>query len=208
LVWCAAVYALGSDVLGIPLAALLVLVVVLGSGRGGGRVENAEATLMGVLYVGVLASFALEVRTTSFDGFSRQQNALLAILILSGIWASDIASYFSGRWFGRRHPFPDISPGKTLAGYIGGFLGSAAVVYGGAYQMPFLPLHHGAALGVIVGLGAPVGDLVESMIKRDAGVKDASAAIPGHGGILDRFDSFLFVYPLVYVYVTATKALG
>jgi len=202
LLWCLSVYFYGVAELVIPLAALLILIVVSGSGFGGRFLADLESTLMGVLYVGVLASFAYQVRASSFDGLTANETASFAILILVSIWVSDTAGYFVGRAFGKRHPFPDISPGKTGAGFVGGILGSVGLVVIAATQVDFLSLGNGIGLGLIVGLGAPFGDLVESMIKRDAGVKDASAVIPGHGGILDRFDSFLFVFPLVYVYLS------
>lgn len=207
LFWCIAVYLYGVGQLVVPLAVLLVLIVATGSGFGGRFVANAESTFIGILYVGVLASFAYQVRSSSFDGITPNEAAAFAILILVAIWVSDIAGYFAGRAFGRRHPFPDISPGKTVAGYVGGIVGSVLLVVGASTQLGFLSLANGIGLGLVVGFGAPFGDLVESMIKRDAGVKDASAVIPGHGGILDRFDSFLFVFPLVYVYLSILQII-
>ncbi|MEE2754639.1 MAG: phosphatidate cytidylyltransferase [Candidatus Latescibacterota bacterium] len=202
LLWCLSVYFHGVADLVVPLAILLVLIAITGSGLGGRSLANVEVTLMGVLYVGVLASFAYQVRTSSFDGLTANETAGVATLILISIWISDIASYFAGRAFGKCHPFPEISPGKTEAGFVGGILGSVGIVVVAATQFDFLSLTDGVGLGLIVGVGAPAGDLIESMIKRDAGVKDASAVIPGHGGILDRFDSFLIVFPLVYVYIS------
>ena len=202
LLWCGAVYLYGVNPLTIPLGVLIGLIVLTGSGFGGQVVANIESTLVGILYVGVLASFAYEVRSGSFDGITPNETAAFSILILVSIWISDIPGYFAGRAFGRHHPFPNISPGKTEAGYIGGLVGSVGLVMLASTQMPFISTWNAVGLGLVVGLGAPFGDLVESMIKRDAGVKDASAVIPGHGGILDRFDSFLFVYPLVYVYLS------
>ena len=207
LLWCIAVYLYGVGTLVIPLAILLVLILVTGSGYGGSPFSNAESTLMGILYVGVLASFAYQVRSASFDGVTANETAFFAILILVSIWISDIAGYFAGRAFGRRHPFPDISPGKTVAGFVGGILASVGLILFASTQFEFLTVWHGVGLGLVVGLGAPIGDLVESMIKRDAGVKDASTIIPGHGGILDRFDSFLFVFPLVYVYLSILQTV-
>lgn len=207
LFWCIAVYLYGVGALVVPLTILLALIIVTGSGYGGRLFSDAESTLMGILYVGVLASFAYQVRSASFDGVTTKETAVFGILILAAIWISDIAGYFSGRAFGRRHPFPDISPGKTVAGYVGGILGSVGLILFASTQLGFLSMWNGVGLGLVVGIGAPIGDLVESMIKRDAGVKDASAVIPGHGGILDRFDSFLFVFPLVYVYLSILQVV-
>ena len=207
LLWCGAVYLYGVGPLVIPFAVLIALIVLTGWGFGGNRFSNAEVTLVGILYVGVLASFAYQIRSASFDGITPNETAAFSILVLASIWMSDTAGYFAGRAFGRRHPFPGISPGKTEAGYIGGILGSVGLIVYASTQFEFLTLWHGVGLGLVVGLGAPFGDLVESMIKRDAGVKDASEVIPGHGGILDRFDSFLFVYPLVYAYLSLTQVV-
>lgn len=206
-VWCFAVYYFGVSELAVSLAVMLLLVILTGAAREGSFLSSVETTLMGILYVAVLGSFAFQVRAGSFEGYTPNQTAGFAVLILVAVWVADIVSYFAGRQFGRHHPFPEISPGKTTAGYVGGFIGSIAVLVGAASRLDFLSTTDGIALGVLVGLGAPAGDLVESMIKRDAGVKDASAIIPGHGGILDRFDSFLFVYPLVYVYVSFVQTL-
>ena len=205
LLWCGSVYFYGVGTLVIPLAVLIGLIVLTGSGFGGDLFANIESTLIGILYVGVLASFAYEVRSASFEGITPNETAAFSILILASIWVSDTAGYFAGRAFGRRHPFPDISPGKTEAGFIGGIIGTLGLILYGSTQFEFLSLWHGVGLGLVVGFGAPFGDLVESMIKRDAGVKDASAVIPGHGGVLDRFDSFLFVFPLVYVYLSISQ---
>ena len=205
LLWCVSVYLYGVGDLVVPLFVLLVLIVLTGAGIGGRLGSNAKSTFIGVLYVGVLASFAYQVRSASFDRITQNETAAFAILILGSIWVSDIAGYFAGRAFGKRHPFPDISPGKTEAGYIGGVVGSVGMIVAASIQFDFLSLPKGLGLGLVVGLGAPFGDLVESMIKRDAGVKDASAVIPGHGGILDRFDSFLFVFPLVFVYLSVIQ---
>jgi phosphatidate cytidylyltransferase len=207
LLWCLSVYFYGVGEMVIPMAVLLVLIVATGSGFGGQFFADLEATLMGVLYVGVLASFAYQVRSSSLEGLTPNETAGFAIMILVAIWISDIAGYFAGRAFGKRHPFPDIIPGKTEAGFIGGIIGSLGLIVIASMQFEFLGLRDSIFLGLIVGIGAPVGDLVESMIKRDAGVKDASAVIPGHGGVLDRFDSFLFVYPLVYVYLSILQTV-
>lgn len=121
---------------------------------------------------------------------------------LVGTWSSDTAAYFIGRRWGRRQLAPLLSPKKTVEGMLGGFLGSllASLAFMGIY--PFLPRGRLILLGFLLGLAALLGDLVESALKRQAGVKDAGDIIPGHGGILDRFDSMLFTAPLVYYFVS------
>jgi phosphatidate cytidylyltransferase len=115
--------------------------------------------------------------------------------------ASDSGQYYTGRAIGRRPLAPDISPNKTKEGALGGLIfGSAVMTAGGWWVFPETPLTVmlvASALVVAVGM---VGDLFESLIKRSAGVKDSSSLIPGHGGILDRIDSWLFAGPMYYVF--------
>lgn len=198
LIWCglAFIYQLQIWAVFFPALFLVLLIRALFQGIPGQRLANATGTLMAILYVGFLGSFVILVRND--PAFN---TPLFTVLILLGIWASDIAAYFSGRTFGRWHPFPSISPGKTEAGFIGGLIAAVATLAYGTHIWDLLPLNQGLILGLIIGLGAPIGDLVESMIKRDIGVKDTSELIPGHGGILDRFDSVFFVFPLVYLYL-------
>lgn len=199
--WCVAVFFGGPNAFAPFFTGLflLLLVMALFQNAPGLRLTNAIGTLAGVLYTGLLGSFVLMVRNFSHPGESEQK--AFAALLLLGIWAADVAAYFAGNRFGRRHPFPGISPGKTEAGFIGGLIAAIAVMTLGVLYLSAMPLREGIVLGLIVGIGAPIGDLVESMIKRDMGVKDTSALIPGHGGILDRFDSVFFVFPLVYLYL-------
>ena len=177
---------------------LLMFSVALFRDTTGYRLLNAGGTLLGVLYVGFLGSFVLIVRNSLPFGASEQGQ--VAVLILLGIWANDTMAYFFGRWFGRWHPFPTISAAKTEAGFIGGLLSAFLVIGLGAQILELFNITQSLILGLLIGIGASLGDLVESMIKRDMDVKDTSELIPGHGGVLDRFDSVFFVFPLVYIY--------
>lgn len=155
---------------------------------------DGAGTLMGTLYVGLL-SYIYLLRMLP-DGW------IWLIFMLAGTWACDTAAYFVGKRFGRRRLAPILSPKKTLEGAIGGLLGSVLVSYlFASYIYPFLSLPKMLLLGLMVGVAAEVGDLLESAFKREAGIKDSSMLIPGHGGILDRFDSALFTAPLVYYFV-------
>jgi phosphatidate cytidylyltransferase len=122
--------------------------------------------------------------------------ALLLIVVLS-VWACDTAAYATGRLFPRGHFFAHISPNKTWSGAMGGFVGAALAGYllGLAVQAP----GKGLLIGLTVGLLAPVGDLTESTLKRAAGAKDSSNLFPGHGGVLDRMDSFITVAPVAWL---------
>jgi len=154
---------------------------------------DSAGTLMGTLYVGLMCYFYL-LRTLP-DGW------IWLIFMFAGTWASDTVAYFVGKSFGRRHIAPVLSPKKTMEGAIGGLFGSILIAYLFAVIYPFLPLPKLLLLGLMLGIAAEVGDLLESAFKRQAGLKDSSTLIPGHGGILDRFDSALFTAPLVYYYV-------
>jgi phosphatidate cytidylyltransferase len=126
----------------------------------------------------------------------------MALLGFSCIWAADIGAYFFGKFFGRTRLSP-ISPKKTVEGAVFGILGSTAIGATWAWYLHWgNGLFVGGLLGLIIGLASLMGDLIESMMKRDAGVKDSGQLIPGHGGILDRGDSYVFTAPLVYYFVT------
>jgi phosphatidate cytidylyltransferase len=178
---------------------LLSAVVAIGAlSVGEGRPEpgvlaRAAAALFPVLYIGLPLGALAAVRLTG-----REAVALLAV----GIIVSDSGQYYTGRAFGRHLLAPAISPKKTVEGAIGGILfGGTAMVVGGLRVFPtasFPMLVLMAAVVVAVGI---VGDLFESLLKRSAGVKDSSTLIPGHGGVLDRIDSWLFAGPVFYVFV-------
>ena len=116
-------------------------------------------------------------------------------------WAGDISAYLVGVSMGVRPLLPTISPKKTVEGALGGLVGSTVVGMLCAFGIvPFLTPLTGAVLGLCGGVAGQLGDLVESLMKRDVGIKDTAALLPGHGGILDRFDSLLFSGPLLYYY--------
>jgi len=124
------------------------------------------------------------------------------LLLLLGVWSYDTMAYLVGRQFGRARFLAHISPSKTYAGLVGGLVGATvvtALLLAGLGQPAILAL----VLGPLLGLSAQAGDLAESMLKRAAGAKDSGTLIPGHGGILDRIDSFLFAAPAVTLYVVA-----
>ena len=147
-------------------------------------------TMLAILYVGLFAFLPL-LRAYPLG------LALLWLTLLC-VWSGDTAAYFAGRAFGRRKITP-LSPGKSWEGAICGFIGAVLV---GALVGYFtaIGLQHGATLGVLVGIAAPLGDLVESFWKRELGVKDLGRLLPGHGGVLDRCDSLLFAAFVAYLY--------
>jgi phosphatidate cytidylyltransferase len=173
---------------------------------------HLSGTVFGVIYVGWLFSHLIllmqmpevleSLSYKNYFGIEIRLGTSLAILPFALTWANDSAAFFIGRKFGRKKFFPSISPKKTWAGVIGGIFAAicSAFIYHCLYAT-YLSWFDCLALGTIVGIIAPTGDLVESMIKRDVKIKDASGIIPGHGGFLDRFDSLLFSAPIIYYYL-------
>ncbi len=159
----------------------------------GCSLQEVSTGLLSTLYIGLIVYVYL-LRTLP-NGW------IWIALMLFGTWVNDTMAFLIGKNFGKRPLFPALSPGKTIEGSVGGMLGSMIVVFVFKYIYPFLPLLHLVLLGLFLGIVAQVGDLVESGIKRQAGVKDAGTFFPGHGGMLDRVDSILFTSPLVYYYV-------
>ena len=149
-------------------------------------------TAAGAIYIGWTLSLFLLLRV--------ELNGLDWILVvILGAFATDTGAFFTGKAIGRRPLAPRISPGKTWEGAIGGFLlGTGTVMALGSWLELPISTWEGAILGALVGVSAQAGDLVESMVKRASGVKDAGSMIPGHGGILDRLDSVVFVIVVVY----------
>jgi len=135
-------------------------------------------------------------------GTAYQEGGAYLLLAFFLPWSCDTAAYVIGRRFGRVRPWTTISPRKSLEGAIAGFLAAVAAAFvARAWFAPFLSAQDALVLGVLVGFLAQVGDLVESLLKRDTQVGDSSDLIPGHGGVLDRFDSVLFAAPVVYYYL-------
>jgi phosphatidate cytidylyltransferase len=168
-----------------------------------GTIADIAASIFGLFYLGFLPSHWIRLRELP-DGLGLALTLTACFMVV----ATDIGSYVIGRRLGRR-PLSPISPGKTVEGAIGGLVCAMGVgVIGGtaiAWQArtPLLPgLLLGSLLGAVVAVMALVGDLTESMMKRDAGLKDSGDVIPGHGGILDRIDSFLFAPAVVYALVS------
>ena len=163
---------------------------------------NAAVTIFGFAYVGLLGGFA-GLLLVFPDGVG-----MIIGLVLCAV-AYDVAGYFVGSRMGHRPLMPDVSPNKTLEGLAGGM--AASVVMGIIIAIiglhPWNDLGHGLLLGIVVAVFAPLGDLVESMLKRDLGLKDFGTILPGHGGILDRFDAILFCLPAVY-YLARALTIG
>ncbi|MEM7713219.1 MAG: phosphatidate cytidylyltransferase [Cyanobacteria bacterium P01_A01_bin.68] len=188
-------------------------------------IADISASILGLFYTGYLPSYWVRLRAIDTANFSnlplggyfppsltafigRENFSALplglgvTLLTFMCIWAADIGAYFVGKYFGKT-PLSGISPKKTVEGAIFGITASVVVGIGVAYYINLPDFYlTGAALGSLIGIASLLGDLTESMLKRDAGVKDSGDIIPGHGGILDRTDSYIFTAPLVYYFVT------
>jgi phosphatidate cytidylyltransferase len=127
-------------------------------------------------------------------------------LAIAMTFANDTGAYFAGRALGRHKLAPALSPGKTIEGAVGGLAAALTVTFVAGWAfMPYLSLGERLAIGVVASVVGPAGDLMESLIKRSAGVKDSGRVIPGHGGVLDRIDALLFVGAYVYIHVTLLR---
>ena len=181
-----------------------------------GTISDIAASIFGLFYLGFFPSHWIKLRDltdpmlapnlAALDGHFSPGMALTLLACLL-IVATDIGAYMIGRRYGR-HSLSPISPGKTIEGALGGMFCALGVGCTGGILLGWrFGWLIGAMLGVVVALFALVGDLTESMMKRDAGIKDSGDAIPGHGGILDRIDSYLFVPAVVYSLVTLVVPL-
>jgi phosphatidate cytidylyltransferase len=191
---------------------VLILILELGKLREGGTIPRAGATLFGMLYLGWLLSHAILLREVGdmygIRGYAGSYQGLgdagffYIFFTVACTFLNDTGAYFTGLKLGKTKLTPEISPGKTVEGAIGGII--ACILTGIIVNYGF-----GSPLGsawtiffsLLIALAAIFGDLVESAIKRGAGIKDSGYIVPGHGGVLDRFDSLIFVFPVSYYFV-------
>ena len=152
---------------------------------------------MGAVWIGGgLASLVL-LRELSDHG------RLAAITVLLAVWAGDTFAYLGGRLIGRHRMAPTTSPGKTWEGFLVGTAATIFVAFVALYHQDFLTIGQSVVFGVAIAIAAPLGDLFESLLKRDMDVKDTGRLLGGHGGMLDRLDALLFAAPAAYFTVLA-----
>jgi len=207
--------------LGVVSLFVLVSVALLGAaiwarGVQGKPLSAVSTTLFGIVYTGATLSYGYAIRQHEYAfapsewklfGWQIPSGGLLLLLPMFTTWASDIGAYAFGRTFGKHKLIPAVSPGKTVEGAIGGVLASMLVAWAYTNFVLAPSTHLGFTwrpvgvlfFGALISVAAQIGDLAESLLKREAGVKDSSTLLPGHGGILDRFDSLLFVLPISYI---------
>lgn len=160
------------------------------------NILSSAITIMGYTYVVEFFTMMIFIREHEFGNW-------LIWLVFIIAWFCDTTAYYSGRLFGKRKLCPSVSPNKTIAGFIGGIIGSIAgvILWGLLAKGILFQWHQLIMLGLIGSIASVLGDLVASLLKRFVGIKDFGNIMPGHGGILDRFDSILFVIPVVYYYI-------
>jgi phosphatidate cytidylyltransferase len=173
-------------------------------------------TSFGVAYVGLQAPYLVVVAhlapaggsaSTAIGALGLRSGSAWMLLLLLVVWGYDTGAYLTGRWLGRRRLIDHISPSKTVEGLAGGLI-AATLAAGIGAALVGLDAWQPLVIGPLVGLAAQAGDLAESMVKRSAGKKESGFLVPGHGGILDRIDSFLFAAPVLAGYALLVAGFG
>lgn len=210
-----------TDPPGLPavtMAAAVLLLGAVGFTRADARAGFVtwSVTSFGVAYVGLLAPYLVLAghlgppggsADTAVGALGLPSGAAWGLMLVLVVWGYDTGAYASGRWLGRRHLLETISPSKTVEGVLGGLLVATVAAGIGAWLVG-LPAWHPLVIGPLVGLAAQAGDLAESMLKRAGRRKESGVLIPGHGGILDRLDSFLFAGPVLAGYAMLVAGFG
>jgi len=188
-------------------------------------IENVAFTVFGTAYIGIFFCCLISIRemyhyvnilespsvvpSLLADNVTISSmpdwGGLFLICLFFSIWACDSTAYFIGKKFGKTKLWARISPKKSWEGSVAGLIAALIMIIGLLkILLPTFSLQNAIIIGLIVGVIGPLGDLTESLFKRDAGIKDSSSILPGHGGMLDRFDSMLLIVPIVYIYLLLT----
>ena len=170
-----------------PIVLLTFILAAAAPVEGRSSLTSMAVTVFGTVWIGVGLGAVVVLRD---GGFS------LVLAVLLGTWASDIGAYAIGRMIGRRKLAPAISPGKSVEGFVAGVVVGTVVVWWVLYGQQVVGTLDGVLLGLVVALSGPFGDLLESFVKRDLGVKDSGTILAGHGGVLDRIDAMLVTAPM------------
>jgi phosphatidate cytidylyltransferase len=186
-------WGVGGVLLAFPLAFLLK---AISEARSAATIA-ISATVMGAAWIGGGLGFLILVRDLP------QHGRLAAVTVLLAVWAGDTFAYLGGRLIGRHKMAPSTSPGKTWEGFVVGAAATVFVCFVALYHQHFLTIRDSIVLGAVLAVAAPLGDLFESLLKRDMDVKDTGRLLGGHGGMLDRLDALLFAGPAAYFTILA-----
>lgn len=172
---------------------ILLLLRLFSENTPSGCMSQLGPLCLGLFYVAGFLSFQWFIRTG-------EQGMEYIFLLYTSVWLADGGAFYIGTYMGKRKLYPAISPNKTWEGAFGSLIGGAlgAVIIRAIFNMQGISIAGAAGIGAVIGIAALLGDLIESMFKRDAGVKDSSSFIPGHGGVLDKLDGFLVAGPVLY----------
>ncbi len=191
------------ELMGVIIVLLAIIELLYGNGKA---IVNLGAAVLGILYLGAATVSLLMLRNDFNDG-DPARGAYLVIGFFLSLWSGDSSAYFIGRKFGKHKLNPRVSPNKSWEGAVASYFGSVITMVAVqqlvvVYAIPdFLSIADAVVIGSIVGTVGQFGDLIESLFKREAGIKDSAAIIPGHGGVFDRFDSMMASAPVVLLYV-------
>jgi phosphatidate cytidylyltransferase len=197
--------AAGSMVFGVGCLLGIFLITGMVMAVGSDPVERLFSRLTyivwGSIYLGLLYPFVYRLRGEA-DWMTPAPGRWWLFFLLSSLWLGDTAAMAVGKNLGKRKLAPAVSPNKTIEGFAGGFVGVfvAAAIFK-LFWLRDVAVGHFVVIAILIGLFGQLGDLVESLWKRSLGIKDSSAIIPGHGGVLDRFDSLLFTAPVLFLYL-------
>ena len=200
-----------SHTLPYPFEIALVILVLFFAIQACSKNPDSYFKLSTTLFAGIYAPLGLLSFTlinkmgTYTDGF------IYSIILVFMVWGSDVFAYFGGKTFGKHKLAPDSSPNKTwegfFFGYLGSLIGAIAIFYLVPFTMPFEILQL-LPMALLVATFGPIGDVLESKMKRKANMKDSSNILPGHGGLFDRFDALILAAPIAYLYLTIMDILG
>lgn len=191
--WSQGNYAFGMNAEVLVWLFMLLLMTATVISKNKTTIHTSVILLFGVIYIGMGFHYMATIRW-------HEDGLLWTLLIFFCIWITDAGAYFTGWAIGKRPLWPSISPKKTVEGAMGGLILSIAVAICFALYSPeLISLEKAALLGLLIGIVGQVGDLIQSAYKRTFGVKDSGTLLPGHGGVLDRTDSWLIVFPFVYL---------
>jgi len=207
-IWAILYFEYGSFYFNMSLLLALILFII-GSftiqlfRKNDDAIMNIATTLGGLIYINLMFTSLYIIREFHFF-FGKDlifDPAILVFSFIVSIWVCDTAAYFIGSKFGKNKLLPEVSPKKSWEGAIAGFFGAVITTVIFNLVSNNFSIFHSILMGSIVGVAGQIGDLAESQLKRDAHVKDSSSILPGHGGFLDRFDSIMFVSPLILIYL-------